>query len=290
VILKSVVLVLGAGASQPYGYPLGDGLRKMLSFPSDELTALLAAAGHDRRAIAHLAEEFGHSNLPSIDVFLERQPKLAALGRAMIAGAILQVEPAHMSGDWYAYLWRQLSQEAPTIEDFKRNDLKVISFNYDTSFERFMVNSIRASYGITVDAAISAFEAVQILHVHGQIPYKRAGRFLSPSLASGESIQAFSDQIITLHQGQEKSTQFSTARHWLENTNRVMFLGFGYHPENMRRLGVQNWIKPQMGVIGSTYGMVGQEVGRVSIVFKNMIRLEDRDCLQMLRHNVAMFD
>jgi hypothetical protein len=93
-----------------------------------------------------------------------------------------------------------------------RIDLKVITFNYDTSFERFMVNSIRASYDVTLDAAKTAFEAVPVLHVHGQMPYKLAGRFLSPNLANGESIQAFSDQIITLHQGQEKSKEFSTAR------------------------------------------------------------------------------
>jgi hypothetical protein len=289
-IFKPVVLVLGAGASQPYGYPLSGDLRKMLSFPSNELAALLAGAGHDRTAIAHLAEEFGYSNLASIDVFLERRQKLAALGRAMIAGAILQIEPAHISGDWYAYLWQQLSQDAPTIEDFKRNNLKVITFNYDTSFERFIVNSIRASYDVTLDAARTAFVVIPVIHVHGQIPYKLAGRFLTPNIPSSDSISEFGEQIITLHQGQENSKEFSMARNWLENTNRVMFLGFGFHPENMRRLRVQDWSKTQTTVVGSTHGLVGQEVGRVSKLFNNNVRLEDRDCLALIRHNVAIFD
>lgn len=159
VILKSVVLVLGAGASKPYGYPLGGDLRSLLSAPSHELASLIATAGYDRSSITSFAEEFAYSNLASVDVFLERRPALAALGRAMIAGAILQIEPYPLRGDWYAYLWQQLVQDAPTIAEFKRNDLKVITFNYDTSFERFMVNSIRASYDVTLEEANLGFRS-----------------------------------------------------------------------------------------------------------------------------------
>jgi hypothetical protein len=36
--------------------------------------------------------------------------------------------------------------------------------------------------------------------------------------------------------------------------------------------------------------MIGQELGRVSVVFGNKATLQDHDCLQVLRHNVAMFD
>jgi hypothetical protein len=54
--------------------------------------------------------------LHSIDVFLERRPNLAALGRAMIAGVILQRDSYTLSGNWYDYLWQQLSRDAPTID------------------------------------------------------------------------------------------------------------------------------------------------------------------------------
>jgi hypothetical protein len=291
-ILEPVILVLGAGASQPYGYPLGGRLREILCAPSHELATLVTDAGHDRNAIAHFAEEFGYSNLASIDVFLERQPKLAALGRAMIAGAILQLEPAHLSGDWYAYLWQQLSQDAPTLEQFKRNDLKVITFNYDTSFERFIVNSIRASYDVTLDEAKTAFQEIPVIHVHGYIPFKLAARFLTPSPATSTSIRASSDKIVTLHEGQDHSKEFKMARYWLQNASRVIFLGFGYHPANVRRLRVQDWLNRDVIVRGSTKGLVGQETGRVMRLFYDSpkVILEDRDCLDMLRHNVAIFD
>lgn len=71
-----------------------------------------------------------------------------------------------------------------------------------------------------------------------------------------------------------------------------MLLGFGYHPENMRRLRIQDWIKPQVSVVGSTYAMVGHEVDRVSAMFGHLasVRLQDRDCLALVRHNVAILD
>jgi len=296
-ITKPVVLVLGAGASQPYGYPLGSELRKLLCSPSPELASLLAAAGHDRTAIDHFAEEFRFSNLASIDVFLERRPNLATLGRALIAGVI--IERGHVSktwtGNWYEYLWQQLTRDAPTIDAFKRNDLQVVNFNYDTSFERYMINSIRASYDVTLDAASSAFEAITVIHVHGKIPYKLAGRFVEPIELTSEAVTTYADQIITLHQGEDNSPEFSTARHFLGKADQVMFLGFGFHPENMRRLRVDDWIYEKRKVVASVMGLVGQEIDRVKRMLKptngiGIAILEDRDCHDLARHHVGMFE
>lgn len=294
-ILKSTVLVLGAGASQPYGYPLGSELRKLLCAPSPELASLLAAAGHDRKAIDHFAEEFRFSNLASIDVFLERRPSLAALGRALIACIIIQrdLESRGRTGNWYEYLWQELTRGAPTLDDFKRNCLQVVNFNYDTSFERYMINSIRASYDVALDVACKAFEAIAVVHVHGKIPYKLAGRFIEPIELTSEAVKTYADQIITLHQGEDNSREFATARHFLVNADHVIFLGFGYHEENVRRLGVQDWINRHIAVIGSVQGLVGQEVDRVKKMFTGKsgifsVGFEDRDCHDLLRRYVGL--
>lgn len=297
-IKKPVVLVLGAGASQPYGYPLGSELRKLLCAPRPELASLLAAAGHDRKAIDHFAEEFRFSNLASIDVFLERRPNLAPLGRSLIAGIIIErdLSSRGRAGDWYEYLWQQLTRDAPTIDAFKGNYLQVVTFNYDTSFERFLINSIRASYDVTLDVASAAFEAtIAVVHVHGKIPTKLAGRFVEPIELTSETIKTYSDQIITLHQGEDNSPEFSTARHFLGKAEQVMFLGFGFHQENMRRLHVDDWIYQKRKVVGSVRGLVGQEVDRVGRMLKpangiGIAILQDRDCLDLARHHVGMFD
>jgi hypothetical protein len=290
-IHERVVLVLGAGASKPYGYPLGSDLRGLLGAPSSDLIRLMVAAGHESGAVDSFAAEFRDSNLASIDIFLERRLSLAPLGRAMIAGEILRHGNRTLSGDWYEYLWQQLVQDAPTLDAFGKNNLSVVTFNYDTSFERFVVNSIRATYDVEIGIALKAFEAIPVIHVHGQIPFQLAESSLVPTEATPDSVRAYSDKIITLHQGEDNSREFSMARHWLGEARHVAFLGFSFHPVNVRRLKVPDWIRGRRNVIGSAFGMMGQEFDRAVNLFQpGSIRLKPQDCLEFLRHNVAILD
>jgi hypothetical protein len=182
VLRNPIALILGAGASKPYGYPLGGDLRTTIVNLQPELRDLVASAGFDKKAIVQFSEEFGASNLTSIDVFLERRQNFADLGRAIIAAAILQKDAYVIRGDWYEYLWQQMTRGVPSIDQFSKNRLSVITFNYDTSFERYMINSIRAAYDVPLANAIDAFKAVQIVHVHGSIPYAQEGGALRMSL------------------------------------------------------------------------------------------------------------
>lgn len=288
------VLVLGAGASQPYGYPLGSGLRTTLSSEDSDFIALVEKAGHSRGEIIHFMTEFGNSNLASVDVFLERRPALATLGRAMIAAAILRCEPAHLQGDWYMYLWNLLAQGAPTVDAFRQNALRVITFNYDTSLERFLINSMRASYDVQLDLAKQVIDGtVQVIHVHGQIPYKLAGSVVSPSTPDPENVRDFASKIITLHQGEDNSREFSMARYWLAQTKRVLFLGFSYQADNVRRLLPREWLRNGMDMRGSTFGMVGQEINRLTSMFRPDgadVQFQSLQCIDMLRHNALLLD
>jgi SIR2-like domain len=288
------VLVLGAGASQPYGYPLGSGLRNILCSEDSDFISLVEKAGHARGQVMHFMTEFGNSNLASVDVFLERRPTLAELGRTMIAAALLRCENGRLQGDWYSYLWQLLAQEAPTIDSFRRNNLRVITFNYDTSIERFLINSMRASYDVQLDEAKKVIDGtVQVIHVHGQIPYKLSGSVVSPNLATPENVRDFAGKIITLHQGEDNSREFSMARYWLGQTKRVLFLGFSYQADNVRRLAARDWLRNGVVMRGSTFGMVGQEINRLASMFQPDsadMEFQTLPCIDMLRHNVMLLD
>jgi len=302
VIRKKVVLVLGAGASKPYGYPLGDELRNDLIGISSEVRNVLVEIGHHSDLVEHFRTEFQASNLSSIDAFLARRQNLAQLGRATIAASILQRETsvaAHLAGDWYQYLYNEMMRGVSTdIDEFMGNQLSVITFNYDTSFERFMVNSLRATFDVSLEKAIEVFSKFPVIHVHGKIPYLKCSTAVRPSLFDAKSTQQFQDQIITLHQGQEDSEEFSQARYFLTNAECVVFLGFSYHEDNMARLRVADWIeKSGLSVLGTAYGLEGGELDRaihsldtpkMTGVFQNA--LQNHACYQMLRRHVRIFD
>src|SRR5690349_21098337 len=91
---KQIVFVLGAGASIPYGYPSGPqllqyilGIQKI-----DGLLEHLQQLGFGAGLIEHFQTELEESQWPSIDAFLEHRNELREVGKAAIAGIILQRE------------------------------------------------------------------------------------------------------------------------------------------------------------------------------------------------------
>jgi hypothetical protein len=287
-IERNVVLVLGAGASAGYGYPLGPGLRGALIGLKQDIVNLVVGAGYEQAAISNFSAEFGASNLASIDVFLERRQTMAELGRAMIAAVILRRDAAaNIRGKWYEYLWQQMTQNAPSIDQFAGNRLSIITFNYDTSFERYMVNALRAAYDVSLDAAIKAFSAIRIVHVHGQIPSVRNGaaRMLSAAAANSESVRLYRDQIITLHQGQRDSAEFKIAKGWLDEADDVAYLGFGFQSDNMSRLGTEYRCGLRSGTVS---GFQAAEIDRIKRMFRTQQpMLFDVDCLTFLRRHAT---
>src|ERR1043166_4255710 len=119
----STVLILGAGATQPYGFPLGSELMQMIkdSTSADHRNKFssanrpqLAEAGYAEDEIAefHTAlKKAGHAN---IDAFLEDRPSHRKLGTFVIAQILMPVENEDnlFRGDWYPRLFRALDLKA----------------------------------------------------------------------------------------------------------------------------------------------------------------------------------
>ena len=74
-IKTETVLVLGAGASMPYGYPSGHTLRQMLIDPG-LFNPLLEKQWFEQEDINAFCRIFMHSGMKSIDAFLADQAVL----------------------------------------------------------------------------------------------------------------------------------------------------------------------------------------------------------------------
>ena len=94
----------------------------------------------------------------SIDAFLEHNPKYFETGRRAIANVLTRKEgreelfegwidkwldPENKEQHWYQLLFSKLN--AP-FKDFDKNDLTIITFNYDRSLEYFLWESMNAKY------------------------------------------------------------------------------------------------------------------------------------------------
>jgi len=293
-ILKPTVLVLGAGASAPYGFPCGRKLLldicKALSSPSSSLSKKLIEYGFHWQDIVEFQKGLDLSNQPSVDAFLEKRPQFVEVGKAAIVCSLIpyeQPQKFHGRGEmnWYEYLFGQI--------DAKLDKLSIITFNYDRSLEYFLSLSLKHTYDINGEQTSVLLKSIQIVHVYGQLSKLTIstsdGRPYSPDLDK-EVFHNSATAIKILHEDKETSSEFERARKLISKADILCFLGFGYHPTNVRRLRIENFFQGKK-ILGSAYKLSIDERRRIQESFRVGIKMgiSGEDVLDFLR-NYPVFD
>lgn len=246
-ITEPTVLILGAGASLDYGFPLGRGLRDLVcGITATEASSVIEQAGYSIEELNEFVDTLKHSGFTSVDWFLEDRPEFVLIGKAAIAAALIPFEnpeklfpPGAPPNHWYELLLNVLDRP---LGAFPENKLSVITFNYDRSIEHYMFTTLTTRTG-SEQRAIELMDKFEIVHVHGALgnlePLHPTGRLYQPMLDS-DAIRVAADQLIIVGEASGETSEFERARSLLSNARRIVFLGFGYHSESVRRLGVFN--------------------------------------------------
>lgn len=243
------VLVLGAGASVPFGFPTGNALRNAIleTFSYD-----LQNNGVPRPAfidtlrdplafpfepddIVKFRDAFWRSQTYSIDAFIERRAdEFQEIGKYAIAHCLLRCEEESKifdTGDWYQAFWnRVLPNGSRDLKNFT-----VISFNYDRSLQHYLRNA--AKFALGKHYQDGAEKSVNIHKLHGgfwnfgdDLPYGGVGE---------DQTQKFANSIRLPHEFIGKGlrhTPFDDARDSLKDAQRIFILGFGFDETNTERL------------------------------------------------------
>jgi hypothetical protein len=145
--------------------------------------------------------------------------------------------------NWLGYIFNQM--RAP-FDDFGKNNVSFITFNYDRSVDHFLFNSLRASYGRAPEECAQVMSGIPIIHLHGRLgylPWQRAeeGRAYSTEV-DWRSLEICTKEIKVVHENieGERDRDFERARRLLQNAFRIYFLGFGYGAPNLERLQIGN--------------------------------------------------
>ena len=251
-ITKPTVLVLGAGASEPYEYPLGGELLEIIcnQVGNTNWTDALRQCGVEQETIKNFKSELYKSHQPSVDAFLERRPEFRDVGKLAIVFALLQKENETILDDFkkrkegfYDYLFSQLS--TPSLEEFGNNKLSIITFNYDRSLEHFLFRALKSSYGKADDLTTEVLSSIPIIHVHGTLgplpwqekdgrPYKIMNTKAPDETAI--QIENASRNILIVSEAEESTDEFNQAFECLKSARRIYFLGFGFHNSNLKKL------------------------------------------------------
>lgn len=302
---SKTIFVLGAGASHEFGLPLGSQLanqiRNMMDVSYD--AANNVTGNVDRNFLIEASRHLGvdmptvlgaaarlRQGLPlrkSIDDFLDihREDRLlVSLGKAAIVKAILQAENAsRLSVDtrresapdfqrnvdtWLAKVVKMLGQEGP---DALAENAIFVCFNYDRTLEFFLFHAIQALYGYTPPKASELVGRIKVFRPYGcvgevhpdQIKFEARGiPSNKDSFERSAAIRTYSEEA--------NSDQMTLIQEALKSGEQMIFLGFGFHEQNVKLLTLPGKLKP-MRVFATAYGIAQPELpplqGRIGDIF-----------------------
>jgi hypothetical protein len=268
---SKTVFVLGAGASNEVGMPLGsilaERISNLLRFVEDDypsatgrpsISSFFQRYIGDLRVGREISKGIRFSN--SIDEYIDRRKDLnvARTGKLAIAHEILVAEAAsglnyyyrysdgdvlattEIGGSWYLHLARMLFRPNDTTAlDRLFARLSFIDFNYDRCLEQFFRYALKDAYSIDRFRADELLRTLALHKPYGSLgPMPMAGRpngvafgcdpYLPDMNSIVKGIKTYTEQVDTDAADRIKE-EFASA-------HTVVFLGFGFHEQNMRLL------------------------------------------------------
>lgn len=253
-INRHITFILGAGASMPYGFPSGSDLIESIHDLAVNNSSILEKFGFIDKEIELFANELYNSQLPSIDLFLERRMEFIDIGKICIFICISKCEnennlllpPKNRKGI-YHYLFSKMIQNCSDITD---NKISFITFNYDRSLEHFLQRALISSSNEQISEGGLELLGLPIIHVYGSLgelswqgPYAKKYEPLSISLLEDEKVRQEIIQAsknIKIISEQKLTDGFNKAKNIISESENIIFIGFSFHIEALEKLGFAN--------------------------------------------------
>ena len=199
---------------------------------------------------------------PSIDNFInshQSNQMIATCGKLAIASCILKAESRsslyidpsnsynkmkikNSTPHWFNAFFQKLTTDC-RISDLEERlkKISIISFNYDRCIEHYLFHTLQIYYEISREEAATALTHLDIYH-----PYGTVGKLPWQSQKDGiefgatphtAQLIAVSKQIQTFTEGiDESKSDILNIRETVANAQRIAFLGFAFHPLNLKLL------------------------------------------------------
>lgn len=319
---RRTVFILGAGAGEEVGFPLGKALAEKIGRRMDvrfehgfrpvgdgdfnlydQVTQQRRVDRDELQRAAWLIRD-GIGLAQSIDDFLDqhRTNKYAnKYGKAAIVKSILEAERnssmyfnqfegqrfdiTKLSNTWFVQLMQLLGRGVPREKVGKIFDnVAFVIFNYDRCLEFFLPNALQLLYGINEHQAKACMAGLHIIHPYGMVPENIP--FGSANVDCSNLVDGI--KTYTEQAGDASMTEHLVAE--LDESEHVVFLGFAYHDQNMALLTPKEQFSVSKQIFGTAYGMSGSDVSVVTdqiqrwFTGRNAIRLEGLKCVGLFEN------
>ena len=275
-IKKPTVLILGAGASSPFHYPLGVELRNEICgelYPQKRRYQTLINTGFAHDEIKNFRDALYYSGKSSVDAFLEHRSEFVNIGKIAIAATLIpnESEPIlfrNTEENWYMYLYKIMNS---SFDEFGKNNISMLTFNYDRSIEHFLFLALKNSYGKNDKECAEKLRTIPILHLYGNLndlPWQNEdGRPYNNETSDISALKKSASRIRIIHEDIEKDPTFQKAHEILNKAEKIIFLGFGYNQTNLNRLKIKDCFGKD--IQGTCHGLPPAEISEVEKYFAN---------------------
>jgi hypothetical protein len=303
-ITRDTVLILGAGASKPFGFPTGEELTNDIiahladainisrdnAYKSGTLINVLLRSGISGNEMMIFRDSLKGSHFYSVDAFLEHRPEFREIGKMCIAYVISQYEYKSIGtlfndnrDHWYRYLWSLFGTSFDSIHE---NKLSVLTFNYDRSLEYYLLNVLKNAFGKEHESCKNVLDNLQIEHLHGSLGniFEDHGATNYGSvLNTPERLRTVSSSLKIIHD-QISDQTFENAKQKIATASGVYFLGFGYGAVNINRLELKRTLKSVRHKYGTGVGMSPNQCHRIQEQMDGLLQIfSNSGCIQLLK-------
>jgi hypothetical protein len=281
VITKPTVYILGAGASVPYGFPVGAYLVGRIATKGlrESNERHFAELGFCKEIAVGFMRELNESRQASIDAFLEYRKEYIPIGKAAIATFLIEAEHDNnlFTRNWYDTILERMAGK--NLESFATNRVTFVTFNYDRSLEHFFHSALKARYGKSSEEVAAVLKKIEIIRVHGQLGFlpwqaKEATRGYNNRRTTREIEIAANGINIISDENVGNSTEFENAKSAICVAERIAFLGFGFHELNMRRLLFPRPNEPRIPIHGTCKGLSQLTISALSAKYNISLAYE----------------
>ncbi|MCK4654077.1 MAG: hypothetical protein KAU01_06505 [Candidatus Cloacimonetes bacterium] len=319
-ITESTVFILGAGASKPYDFPLGNELKEDIRENFIRGTERNILYDRSRNPLQYkqliidkdiekAKDLFNalNSRISTIDLILSlpNNQELVEIGKQAIIERILHWENesklkqcVNTKEDWMGNLLEDLIDCLKVRMEKQYNklnslNLNFITFNYDRSLEYFFKKELLA-FDFNEDY-IKIF-CDKIIHVYGKVaPLCWSNNEETNSIPFGSKkvhleSKKYIDNIFIVDD-KRNNNNHKKNHEIIKNAKRIFFLGFGFAKENLEILNIKNSINANQKIYGTAYGFTPKEIQKIKSYFSETYKIdnpdlviEDCDCLTLLRN------
>lgn len=312
------VLIVGAGASEEFGFPLGAALlrdvadRVDISYEfnrlkrgdhivADALRNALSASTNVEQFNNHLHSAWqlvkSSKQAISIDNVLDalEDENASRVGKFGIVRSILVSEESSSLSKWIDHFPKQIEIDkfshtwlgifANSLTEGRKkseinsifNNITIINFNYDRIIEHYLPYAIANYYGLSPAEIREVMPLLPIFRPYGKagtLPWEGKEGPVPFGHCSAHDIEVAAGQILTFTEQVENQNLVSGIKNAIKEADRIVFIGFGYHRQNLAMLSSPSG--QHVEIRGTSFGMSDSDTISVSNELEDIFGLEDK--------------